>query len=371
MDESQQAVPMMKASAKKTIPDLRPLAGLLFWIAASLPLALIALLFATFLWLEPARAAAVACRGTDLVEKMKTEDPARYAALEKEAAAVPNGKGIFWKVEKPGLKPSYLLGTMHLTDPRVLDMPEGAADAFAASDTVIIESDEVLDERKVAAGLLSKPDLTMFTDGTTISKLLSADDRAKLEAGLKAKGVALGLVDKMKPWMIATLISMPSCELSRKAEGVSFLDKRIAEAAVSAGKRLKGLETVAEQLQAMAELPVEIHLRALIDTIDLGSRMDDVSETMIGLYAKGDVGMIVPMMTTAVSADEGGDMRDYAAFEQRMVTDRNLVMAERSASSFEKGGVFMAVGALHLPGKEGMVALLAARGFTLTALDRH
>lgn len=360
----------MTAFAKKITPDLPPLAGLLFWIAASLPLALLALLFTTFLWLEPARAANSACNGTDLIEKMKIEAPARYAALEKDAAAVPNGKGIFWKVEKPGLKPSYLLGTMHLTDPRVLGMPEEAADAFAASDTVIVESDEILDDRKTAAGLLSKPELTMFMDGTTISKLLSADDRAKLEAGLKTRGIALGLVEKMKPWMIASLISMPSCELSRKAEGLSFLDKKIAEDAVSAGKRLKGLETLAEQLQAMAELPMEMHLKAMIETLDLGSRMDDVTETMLKLYAKGDTGMIVPMLT-AVTEDKGGTMSDYAAFEQRMVVNRNHVMAERSASSFEEGGVFMAVGALHLPGKEGVVALLTARGFTLTAIDTN
>lgn len=341
------------------------LVGLLFWIAASLPLVLVALLFATFFWLGPVRASDLACTGSDLVEAMKTSDPARYQALETEAAAIPNGKGVFWKVEKAGLKPSYLLGTMHLTDPRVLKMPKGADEAFAASDTVIIESDEVLNEQKAAVALLAKPELTMFTDGTTISKLLDAGERAKLETGLKSKGIQLGLVEKMKPWMIASIVSMPACELSRKAEGVSFLDKKIAEDAVARGKQLKGLETMAEQLQAMAELPVKFHLKALIDTLDLGSRMDDITATMLDLYVKGEIGMIVPMLST-VTADKPGDMSDYAAFEQRIVIDRNHVMADRSAPSFEKGSVFMAVGALHLPGKEGVIALLQQRGFTVT-----
>lgn len=362
----------MKALDRNKTISLSPLVGVLFWIAASLPLVILTLLFFTVFWFAPVRASDLAsdlaCGGTNLLDAMKADDPARYAALETEAGAIPNGRGIFWKVEKDGLQPSYLLGTMHLTDPRVLEMPKGASAAFAGASTIMIESDEILDEKKAAIALLAKPDLTMFTDGTTISKLLDAGERAKLEAGLKGKGISLGLVEKMKPWMIASLVSMPACELSRKAQGLSFLDKKIAEDAVANGKQLKGLETMSEQLEAIAELPVKFHLRALIDTLDLGTRIDDITATMIDLYAKGEIGMIVPMLNAVTEAKEG-DMSDYASFEQRIVIDRNHVMAERSTPEFTKGGAFMAVGALHLPGKEGVIALLQQQGFTVTPVD--
>jgi uncharacterized protein YbaP (TraB family) len=338
--------------------------NLLFWLAASLPLVLLAMLFAAFLWLGPAGAADTACKGENLLVEMKASDPERYAALQKEAEAVPNGKGIFWKVEKDGVQPSYLLGTMHLTDPRVLAMPQGAAQAFASSDVVLVESDEMLNERKAMAALLAKPDLTMFTNGTTISKLLTAEERERLETGLKRKGILLGMVEKMKPWMIASFVSLPACERSRKVEGLPFLDKKLAEDAVAQGKQLKGLESMAEQLQAMNDLPIEFHIKALVETVDLGDRMDDITATMIDLYTTGEIGMIVPMLD-AVTEDKDGMMSDYAAFEQRIVIDRNHVMADRSAPVLEKGGAFMAVGALHLPGEQGAISLLQKKGFRL------
>jgi len=61
--------------------------------------------------------------------------------------------------------------------------------------------------------------------------------------------------------------------------------------------------------------------------------------------------------------------KGYAAFEQRIITDRNHVMADRSTNELAKGNVFMAVGALHLPGEGGLVELLRAKGFTLTRVE--
>lgn len=356
-------------AASKTRADLADRwSSRLFYLVAGLPMLLLALLFLTFFLRDPAHAADVACTGTNVLTELQKKDPARYAAVQAEANAVPNGKGTFWKVEKTGLEPSYLLGTMHLTDPRVLKMPAGAQEAFKTAKTVVIESDEILDEKKAAMALLAKPELTMFTDGSTITGLLGKEESAKLETGLKTRGISLGLVERMKPWMIASFVSLPACEMARKSEGVAFLDKKIAEDAVASGKQLKGLETMAEQLQAMNELPVKFHLRALIETLDLGDRMNDITATMLDLYTKGEIGMIVPMLNAA-TADVDGSKSDYAAFEQRIVIDRNHVMASRAGPSFEQGATFMAVGALHLPGKEGVVQLLRDQGFTLTAVQ--
>lgn len=319
---------------------------------------------------SPVRAGeAPACTGENLLPALQRTDPASYEKILAEAAKTPNGKGIFWKIEKAGLSPSYLLGTMHVTDPRVLTMPEAARKALADASTIVIESDEILDEKKAAAAMLMLPELTMFMDGTTIRDHLSSEDAEKLDKGLKARGLALAAVARMKPWLLSSFVALPACELARKAAGASFLDKRIAEDAIKAGKTVAGLETMAEQLQAMADLPIEFHLQALIETLELGDKMDDVIETMTALYLTGDIGMTMPTLEAVAPTELGKDESAYAAFEKRIVTDRNTIMAERAAPLLTEGNAFIAVGALHLPGEQGLVELIRQQGFTVSAVE--
>lgn len=319
--------------------------------------------------LTPAGAAEPVCVGKNLLAELKGNDPALYAEAEAEANAIPNGKGIFWKVEKEGVKPSFLLGTMHVTDPRVLTMPAGAKEAAASADVIVIESDEILDEKKAAAALLMHPELTMFSDGQSITDFLSDEQKSTLEAGLKERGLPLLAVSRMKPWLIASFVALPACELERKAKGASFLDKKIAEDALAAGKQVAGLETLVEQLQAMAALPLDFHFQALLETIALGDKMDDVMETMTELYIAGDIGMTMPMLRAITKEYASADESGYAAFEKRIITDRNLLMAERSLEHLDKGNAFIAVGALHLPGDQGLVELLRQKGYTVTRVE--
>lgn len=341
----------------------------LLWLFASVHVVAIAVLILTLLSLTDANASepAIVCAGSDLLADMQAKNPAAYDAIVAEANSVPNGKGTFWKIEKPGLEPSWLLGTMHISDPRVLAMPQGAQAAFDKAAIVIVESDEITDEKQASAKLLAKPELMMFLDGKSITDLLQKDDVAKLEAGLKERGIPLNAVLKMKPWILSSFVALPACEFARKAQGASFLDMKLANDAVSANKQLLGLETLMEQIKALSDLPMSFHIQSLIDMLQLGERMDDVMATMIDLYLKGEIGMIMPMMK---SIDDNLDERQgqYDAFEQRIIDDRNHVMADGATPHLEKGNVFMAVGALHLPGKVGVVELLRAKGFTLTAV---
>ncbi|WP_275785558.1 TraB/GumN family protein [Pararhizobium gei] len=350
-----------RAVAEKFGNDVLALIGTLHVLAAmSLILMLLSIL--------PAQAATgESCGGKNLIAQMKSSDPARYETLEKQAAATPNGKGLFWRIEKPGVSPSYLLGTMHVTDPRVLAMPKGASQAFATAKTVIIESDEVVDERKAAAAIMMQPGLTMFAEGKTIKDFLPAEDQQKLAAGLRQRGIPLAAVARMKPWMIASFVALPACEMSRKAAGASFLDKKLAEDALTQGKTLKGLETMVEQLKAIDALPVQLHLDALIETLDLGETLADVMETTTELYLSGDTGMVMPLMRAVSKQESADDSANYADFEQRIIIDRNRVMASRAKPILDGGSVFMAVGALHLPGADGLIELLRKDGFTVSS----
>lgn len=355
---------MMRSPTVATI-DRVANAGL--WLVAVLHILALLTFVLVLFQVSDARAEDDTCGGRNLVEDWRASDPARLAAVDKEAAEIPNGKGLFWKIEKAGVAPSYLLGTMHVTDPRVLAMPKGAPEAYQTAGTVIVESDEIVDEKKAAAAVMMRPDLTMFADGKTIGDFLKPDEKQTLEAGLKARGIPLALVSKMKPWMIASFVALPACEMTRKAAGASFLDKQLAEEALKTGKTLKGLESLTEQLQAMDALPAQFHVQALVETLRLGDTVKDVMETTTELYLSGEIGMVMPMMK-AVSEEEAGSTDD-ADFEQRIITDRNHTMATRARPILDKGNAFMAVGALHLPGKQGLIELLRQEGFTVTAVN--
>src|SRR5437870_2156489 len=100
---------------------------------------------------DRALAEAPVCAGTDLLASLAKSDPATFNKVETEAAAVPNGKGLLWKLEKSGEKPSFLFGTMHMTDARVTTLPTAAQKAYAGADTIIIETTDALDKAKMMA----------------------------------------------------------------------------------------------------------------------------------------------------------------------------------------------------------------------------
>lgn len=335
-------------------------------VAANMLFLLSFLLVAVFAASGQARAenAVAACTGADMRPGLREKDPDLYRSIEAEAAATPNGRGLLWKVEKEGLKPSYLFGTMHLTDPRVTALTPAAKAAFDGAATVVIETTDILDPQKMMAVLASQPELTMFTDSTTLMSLISPDDAAMVEKALEARGIPLGSVAKMKPWMLAAMVAMPVCELQRKASGLPVLDLKLAKDAQAAGKKLAGLETMLEQLQAMASLPMDVHVEGLVETLKLGDMLDDAIETMILLYESEDIALIWPLFREGM-ASEGSD-GGYAEFETAMITARNGVMARNAVPILAEGSAFIAVGALHLPGPEGVIEKLRRAGYKVT-----
>ena len=327
------------------------------------------------LWSIGARAqestpqAAAACGGENLIERMRASGDPRLGEIEAAAGEVPNGSGKFWRIVMDGRADSYLYGTMHVSDPRVIALDPAVEAALDKVETVVIETDELVRPEGAQAAIFANPELTMFTDGTTLKTLLEPEDYALVEAELKSVGVPIVAVQRMKPWMIASLVALPACEMERKSDGAAFLDKQIAEDALAAGKTLKGLETIGEQLSAMASLPLEFHVQGLIETISLGPLLDDVMTTMTDLYLEGEIGTIMPMIRAAAPPSDPAVESGYADFEERIVLARNRTMAERALPILEEGGAFIAVGALHLPGEEGLVELLRAEGYTVTRGD--
>jgi len=315
-----------------------------------------------------ARAEEIVCTGANLIAELAEKDPHLLEKMKKEAAAIPNGEGLLWRVERQGGAPSYLFGTMHVTDPRVTEPPEVAKTALAGARTVVIETTDILDRQTLMAAMLAKPELMMFPTGESLTDHLSPEERKLVEEALEKRGIPLQSVVKTKPWLLVSLVSLPECELKRQQAGALVLDAKLAQDAKAAGKRVAGLETVEEQLSAMASLPMELHMRGLVGALGLGDRMDDMIETMIVLYEGGETGMFRPALSGLLELGEE-EAGDYAAFEETMVQMRNRIMAERAAPLLDEGGAFIAVGAMHLPGEGGIIELLRQAGYEVSRAD--
>lgn len=345
----------------------RLLNGLAYGLVLIHFLALFSLLFVLF---SPrAHAEDLTCGAKDLVAGLKKSDPAAYAKLKAEGAKIKNSGYRFWKLEKDGQAPDWLLGTMHLSDPRVTDLPPEAKAAYEAADTVILESDEILDQKAASLKLFAKPDLMMFSDSKTIIDYLSPEDQKVLEKGLLERGIPLGSVVKMKPYIIASMVALSPCELSRKAKGAPFLDMKLAVDAKAAGKQVRGVETLEEQLEAMASLPMDFHVRALVSAVRYPQYTADMMETTLQLYLDGQIGLVFPVGAYFAPEKNSGDFKDMALFEEKLITIRNHHMADRGDPMLAKGNVFMAVGALHLIGDQGLVELLKQKGYKATPID--
>lgn len=305
-----------------------------------------------------------ACGGTNLIEEYRANDPEKLATLEAEAEKEIFGNSIYWKIEKDGLPASYVLGTMHMADERIANLDGARLEGFSASQTVIVENIEALDPAQASAALLQHKDMTLYTDGTTLLERLDAETQAALKVAAEERGMPLGVVQIMRPWLVATSLALPACELAAKQSGKPVLDGLIVQKAREQGKQLVGLETIGEQFSAMANLPEDFHLEALRETLKMGDLAEDVIHTMKDLYLDGKIGMIMPL-TKLVSPKTSGS-GEYENFKDSLITRRNAVMVERSLPLLEKGAAFIAVGALHLPGESGLINSFEKAGYTVT-----
>ena len=338
-----------------------------FIVAVHVAVALI--VAATLLFATPASAVEdLSCGARDLVAELEASNPAEYARLKAEGEKVKNAQARFWKLEKPGHKPNWLLGTIHLSDPRVTNLPEVSQAAYDAASTVILESDEVLDQRAAAVKLLMQPDLVYFSGKDTLIDYLEPAQKTILEANLIKRGIPFQSIVKMKPYMVSSMVSLSSCELSRKANGVPFLDMKLAQDGLASGKEIKGVETMQEQIEAMASLPLTFHVKALVSAVQYPQYTADMMETTVQLYLRDQLGMVFPAGVYFAPEKNNEDFKDIVLFEERMITRRNYNMVGRAEPILAEGNVFMAVGALHLIGDEGVVELFRKKGYTVTAV---
>ncbi len=302
--------------------------------------------------------------------KDDSTEAAADTSAKPAAAAVASGKKpqpvekpLLWRIgpEAQGEQQpaGYLYGTIHVPDDRVLALPPAVIGALRTSSAVFTEIP--MDD---ATQMAMAPKL-MLPEGRTLADVLPADLYARVEKKVSASGLPMSMLGRFKIWALATQLIL----LDRMMEFATKqpLDKVIRERGRTAGKRLGALETVDEQLDVFDELSEKEQVHLLRQTLDMLAEYEKKGEDpiaiMLDAYLTGDTAELERVMMETYDPDNPLDRKLIG----RLFTERNRLMAERIRQELAeaKGPVFFAIGAGHLVGDDGLVALLRQADLTV------
>ena len=260
-------------------------------------------------------------------------------------------KSLFWQLESPTGKVSYLFGTMHTDDQRVTDFSPRVMQALKSVDTFMLE---VADAPKPAWLRLPQGDLKPYLSATELDQLAAL---AELHA------MPLETALHMKPWLLAVLFDLPKPQTPFAQD---FLLK--AEAGTH-GKKVLGLEDAQTHFSVMDNLSMEeqlIMLRAVLKRTQAQKEQD--FEDLLHVYLAGDAEQIARMDNAMT-----GDMLPPELWQRmrvKLLDERNVDMAARGIAQARQERVFIAVGAAHLAGEHGLIHAFRQAGFKLTPLQK-
>ena len=298
-----------------------------------------------------------ACLGADLahVEGLGAAEAARADDLV-------NAEGLMWRIDKPNLAPSHLFGTIHSTDDSALEVARRAAELIKGAEVVATELGGPIDSiarANMTAAMLAE---ALDRDHDTFEGVIPPADREPIERFLAGQGYPAEFVHHLKPWFLAILTALPSCEAEREALDLPEVDQFLAQAAAASGVKVVALETAGEQIDAISAMRPDIALAMLTLAVREPEMSDDIYATMLKLYSESRPAEILPIADTIGGMSEA-ERAAQDEFVRLLLTDRNARMAERAGLLLREGGAFIAVGALHLPGRDGLIARFRAQGY--------
>lgn len=265
-----------------------------------------------------------------------------------------HGQGVLWRIERDGLAPSHLFGTIHITDARVTNLPAPVREAFEKSRSAtfeVIMTDEV--QTKMARAMV-------LSDGRSLDAIVGPDLFARAATAGRRYGITDQQLRFFKPWALAIIFSVPQAELARNATGDLPLDQALQVEALQSGKPLYALESADEQIAVFNGMSEADQIAMLKSAVDENAAIEQVFEGMVDHYLNRDIAGILDQMAEQAKTV---DPRFLELFMLRFNEQRNRKMVDRMAKMLREGGSFIAVGALHLPGKNGLLSLLEKRGY--------
>ncbi|MCF6408012.1 TraB/GumN family protein [Chitinophaga filiformis] len=276
---------------------------------------------------------------------------------------------LLWRIDGPGISsPSYLFGTMHLTDKRVFEFSDSVLLALrnTSSFATEVDMDSVMSYIFSPGGIMS--DTVNY-----MRRILTAKEYHYVDSLVAGKtGAPIDQLQMKRLWVLETLLLDEEEALSKKAgrnlkgENI-FLDGWLHQKAMLLGKPLHSLEKMQNQLHLLGTETSKIQKEVFLE--NLGYYENDkkikpgtsfkesisVLDSLVNLYYAANLQSIATLIKDHDSIGDGPGL-----------SVRNIEMAGNLATLANKGSVFAAVGAAHLPGEKGIISLLRAKGFTVT-----
>lgn len=284
----------------------------------------------------------IAC-GTS--KKLKTQN--NYAPTEK---------ALLWKIEKENSQPSYLYGTIHIIPSDDFFYPDGTLPAIEESDKMVFEIDmNLMTDMSAQMSLMSK---AIMKDGTTLKDLVTEDEYKLIKAHFDKIGLPLALFEKMKPAFLSVFASEDMAPNAMQDGSMKSYEMEFVEIANSKKMEVGGLETIDYQLSVFDSIPYADQAKMLVESIESSNEGEDELKKMIEVYKNQDLNGMGAMF----SDESLGDM-------DILLNNRNRNWIPVMIDYMKTDPVFFAVGAGHLVGEQGVIALLRKEGFTLTPIS--
>ncbi len=262
-------------------------------------------------------------------------------------------RGLLFRVEPPsgGGAPSYLFGTIHSEDLRVVDLPAPVEQAFHGADVFVME---VIPD---SAAIAESTSAMTFSDGRTLADVLPEPLYDQTVSALGQRGMSEAVIKHFKPWAAMLLLSVPEGKTGQ------FLDVRLYASAGASGKQVLGLETMHEQLGVFDDLAETEQIGLLRETVERLDELPQAFEDLVEAYRDRDLAKLLRLSEKSLQQGAPGLAK---RFREAAIDSRNRHMAERILPLLDHGGHFIAVGALHLPGEGGLLERISAEGYEIS-----
>jgi uncharacterized protein len=255
---------------------------------------------------------------------------------------------LLWEVSKKNKKLSYLYGTVHVQDKRVFAFDSIVYEKLSMCDAFAMEvlMDEIDQAEAMEAMLMKKH---------TLKDLYSQEEYEFLDSVVKeSTGQGLFVFNKMKPFFLSS--QLMQMELSMDME--LALDLHFLEYARNNEKICLGIEKFKDQIKAIDAISIEDQADMLYEGLtDTSSNLSmDAFDELLEAYILQDIDKLYEL---------SADTTMPAEFNEYFLVKRNKKMARRIIKFGKKQPTFNAIGAAHLPGEEGVIALLRQKGYTV------
>lgn len=277
---------------------------------------------------------------------------------------------LLWKISGNGLtKPSYVVGTYHLAPVSFVDSIPGLKAALDEAEQVYGELD--MSEMQDMNALMKMQQAMLLPEGQQLDKLLTADQLKRLNAYMtELMGVDLnnpmvaGQMNRLKPAAVEMQFQVISC--LKKQQGFdpqNLFDGYFQKAAAEKGKAVGGLETMDFQTQVLyLSKSLERQVETLMCAVDNKEFVEQVmDQTMKAFFAQDLDGV-----KAAIDLKLGTGCDATPEEEEALIYGRNADWAAKLPAIMQAKPTFLAVGAAHLPGERGLLALLRKAGYDVT-----